>query len=106
MQTLQSHLAVSLAMSDGSPRIIARQNAMYIVTPQGGIWQVLDADARSCIGGGVPRNDSEVLARIFVSAADGAVRIYRFGMGETRSVTAWRILEQLERAIVGDDRAA
>jgi hypothetical protein len=93
-------------MSDGSPRIIARQNSMYLVTPQGGIWQVFDADARSCIGGGVPRNDPDVLARIFVSAAEGAVRIYRFGMGEARSITAWRILEQLERAILGDDRAA
>ena len=93
-------------MSDGMPRIIARQHSMFVVTPQGAVWQALDADARSCIGGGTPRNDPDVLARIFVSAEDGAIRIYRFGIGESRAVTAWGILEQLVRASVGDDRAA
>lgn len=93
-------------MSDGMPRIIARQTSTFIVTPSGAVWQVLDADARSCIGGGVPRNDSEVVARIFVAAEDRAVRIYRFGLRESRAVTAWHLLEQLERAMVGDDRAA
>jgi hypothetical protein len=87
------------------PRLIARQTSTYIVTPQGAVWQVLDADARDGMGG-LPRNDANVLARIFISADDGSVRIYRFGLGETRSVTAWRMLEQLERALVGDDRAA
>jgi hypothetical protein len=94
-------------MSDGMPRIIARQNSMYVVTPKGSVWQVLDADTRSCIGGGVPRNDPDVLARIFVGTEDGnPIRIYRFGIGESRAVTAWGILEQLERALRGDDRAA
>ena len=94
-------------MSDGMPRIIDRQNSMYIVTPMGAVWQVFDADARSCIGGGTPRNDPDVMARIFVGMADGSpIRIYRFGIGESRSVTAWHFLEQLERAIMGDDRAA
>ena len=106
MHSLSHHVAVSRALSDGMPRIIARQQSMFVVTPQGAVWQVLDADARSCIGGGTPRNDPDVLARIFVSAEDGTIRIYRFGIGESRAVTAWSMLEQLVRAIVGDDRAA
>jgi hypothetical protein len=93
-------------MSDGMPRIIARQNSMYIVTPKGAVWQVFDADTREGMGS-IPRNDQDVLARIFVGTDEGStVRIYRFGLGEARSVTAWRMLEQLERALLGDDRAA
>jgi hypothetical protein len=93
-------------MSDGVPRIIARPNSTYVVTPQGAVWQVLDADARSCIGGGTPRNDPDVLARIFVNAEDRSIRIYRFGIGESRAVTSWGMHEQLVRAMIGDDQAA
>ena len=87
------------------PRIIARHSSTFIVTPSGAVWQVFDADHQAC--GSIPHNDADVLARIFVSADNAArVRIYRFGIGESRSITAWRMLEQLERAMLGDDRAA
>ena len=108
VETFTHHLAVTHAMADGSPRLIARQNTMFIATPTGEVWQVFDADATDWIGGGVPRNDQDVMARIFVRAGSGGrvSRIYRFGIGESRAVTAWRMLEQLERALLGDDRAA
>jgi hypothetical protein len=95
-------------MADGMPRLIARQTAMFIATPAGEVWQVFDADATDWIGGGLPRNNPDVLARIFVRAGSGGrtARIYRFGVNESRAITAWRMLEQLERALLGDDRAA
>ena len=108
MESFTHHLAVSHAMADGMPRLIARQTAMFIATPTGEVWQVFDADATDWIGGGMPRNDSAVLARIFVRAGSGGrmARIYRFGVTESRSITAWRMLEQLERAMQGDDQAS
>ena len=53
-------------------------------------------------------NDMNVVARIFVRTGSGgrASHIYRFGLEETRAVNAWRMFEQLERALVGDDQAA
>jgi hypothetical protein len=108
VETFTHHLAVTHAMADGSPRLIARQTTMFIATPAGEVWQVFDSDAISWADGGLPRNDAEVVARIFVRAGSGGrtSRIYRFGIGESRSVTAWRMMEQLERAMIGDDRAA
>jgi hypothetical protein len=107
VETFTHHLAVSHALADGMPRLIARQTTMFIATPKGEVWQVFDADATDWIGGGMPRNDPGVLARIFVRAGSGGrtARIYRFGINESRTVTAWRMLEQLERALLGDDRA-
>jgi hypothetical protein len=107
VETFTHHLAVTHAMADGSPRLIARQTTMFLATPTGEVWQVFDSDAISWIDGGLPRNDPDAVARIFVRAGGGRTsRIYRFGVDESRSVTAWRMLEQLERAMVGDDQAA
>lgn len=108
VETFTHHLAVTHAMADGSPRLIARQTTMFLATPTGEVWQVFDTDATSWIGGGLPRNAEDVVARIFVRAGSGGrtSRIYRFGIGESRSVTAWKMMEQLERAMIGDDRAA
>jgi hypothetical protein len=108
VETFTSHLAVTHAMTDGMPRLIARQNAVFLATPSGEVWQAYDAEETDWIGGGVPRNDADVMARVFVRAGSGGrtMRIYRFGIGESRSVTAWRLLEQLERALLGDERAA
>lgn len=109
MHPLTHHLAVARSRADGEPRIIAQQNSMYLVTPAGEVWQVFDTDGRGWPGGGRPRNDPAVVARIFVASEDGVagvVRIYRFGVAESRFITVWRMLEQLERAKLGDDRAA
>ena len=107
MQSLTQHVAVSRALSDGMPRIIAKPHATFLATPAGAVWQVIDAEAGDRIGGGIPHNDSDGAARIFISAENGRqIRIYRFGIGERRSITAWAMLAQLERALVGDDRAA
>jgi hypothetical protein len=108
MESFSNHLAVSHAMADGMPRLIARTNALFIATPNGEVWQVFDGDTTDWMDGGMPRNDPDVLERIFVRAASGGrtARIYRFGLGESRAVTAWQMLSQLEKAPVGDSRAA
>jgi hypothetical protein len=55
----------------------------------------------------MPRNDSRVWARVFIGSEAGQpVRIYRFGVGESRSIVANRVLDQLERAKRGDECAA
>jgi hypothetical protein len=106
MHAFSDHLAVRHAIADGMPRLIARHDTMFLATPKGEVWQVFDANANPHHGG-VPRNSPDVLARIFVGADNGLpVRIYRFGIGESRAITAWGMLEQLERALLGDDRAA
>jgi hypothetical protein len=106
MHPLTHHVAVTRSLADGAPRIIVQQNAMYLVTPEGEVWQMFDTDGSGWLAGGIPRNDAAVLARIFVRADDALVRIYRFGIGERRSTTAWHMLVQLERAKAGDERAA
>jgi hypothetical protein len=106
MHAFSDHLAVQHALADGMPRLIARQETMFLATPKGEVWQVFDANATAW-NGGAPRNSPDVLARIFVGAESGLpVRIYRFGIGESRAITAWGMLEQLQRALIGDDRAA
>ena len=93
-------------MTDGMPRMIVRGDTMFLATPTGDVWQVFDANG-SDWAGGAPRNSPDVLARIFVGVSDGnPIRIYRFGIDERRSITAWGIMEQLTRALQGDDLAA
>jgi hypothetical protein len=106
MHAFSEHLAVKHALADGMPRLIARQDTMFLATPGGDVWQVFDANANEW-NGRAPRNSPDVLARIFVGAEDGRpIRIYRFGINESRAITAWGMMKQLERALLGDDRAA
>jgi hypothetical protein len=94
------------ASADGEPRIVSNGNTISIVTPRGEVWRVFDSEGPDGDMRRTPRNDSGVWARIFVGDDGLIVRIYRFGIGENRGVTARRLMEQLERAKLGDERAA
>jgi hypothetical protein len=99
MHPLTRELAVKRASSDGQSRIVAQANSLFIVTPDGAVWQVFDADLLTGETHSTPRDYADVWARIFIGADEGQpVRIYRFGAGESRSTAAHRIYEQLERA--------
>jgi hypothetical protein len=107
MHPVTRELAVKRASTDGEPRLVAQGKTIYIVTPRGEIWQVFDSEGPDGEMRAMPKNDMGVWARIFVGAeANSPVRIYRFGIGESRSPSARRLYEQLERAKLGDERAA
>ena len=94
------------ASADGEPRIVSHGTTISIVTPRGEVWRVFDSEGPDGDTRTMPRNDTAVWARIFVGDDGVIVRIYRFGIGESRGVTARRLMEQLERAKLGDERAA
>jgi hypothetical protein len=104
MEQFTHHLAVEHSLADGMPRLIMRRNSLFLATPQGEVWQVFDGDTTDWMDGGLPCNNPDVLERVFVRAASGGrmARIYRFAIGESRSVTAWQLLAQFERAPIGD----
>lgn len=106
MHPLTHELAVKRASLDGEPRIVAHAGTIWIVTPQGAIWQVFDSEGPDGSMRAYPLSDDRVAARIFVRV-DGAdtVRMYRFGLGESRSTGAQPLARQLERAMTGDDLA-
>lgn len=107
MHPLTHQLATQRASSDGEARIVAHSGDLFIVTPTGEVWQVFDSEGPNGETRANPRDDVRVWARIFISGATGnPVRIYRFGIGESRSTSPIRLLLQLERAKTGDDRAA
>ena len=94
------------ASLDGEPRIVSHGGTTSIVTPTGEIWHVLDSEGLDRETHMSPRNDTRVWARIFVQAeGEQTVRIYRFGLGESRLTTARALSQQLERARLGDARA-
>jgi hypothetical protein len=85
-----------MASGDGMPRLIAHQDTLYLVTPLGDVWRVLDSNEP----GGEPRhepaNDPAVWARIFIGSGPSAVvRIYRFTAGESRAISAEALHRQM-----------
>ena len=91
---------------DGEPRIIAHGGMTSIVTPSGEIWHVLDSEGPDGETHMSPMNDVRVWARIFIDAAtETRIRIYRFGIDESRSTLPKTVFSQLERAKAGDARA-
>ena len=105
MHPLTRQLAVTMASTDGVPRLISNSNTLFLVTPAGEVWRVLDSNGPDTDGRSVPSNDPLVWARIFIgSGADPVVRIYRFRDGESRAVTPDRVQSQLLVATIGDER--
>ena len=105
MHPLTRRLAVTMASTDGEPRLISHANTLYLVTPPGEVWRVFDSDGPDGDTRSLPRNDPQVWGRIFVgSGAEPTVRIYRFGDDESRAVTAEQIYAQLRHAASGEAR--
>jgi hypothetical protein len=105
MHPLTRQLAVTMASTDGVPRLISHSNTVFLVTPPGDVWRVLDSEGPDTDSRSAPRNDPRVWARIFVgSGADPVVRIYRFRDDESRAVMPEQVYAQLIAATTGDER--
>jgi hypothetical protein len=105
MHPLTRTLAVTMASTDGVPRLIAHSNTLFLVTPRGDVWRVLDSDGPDGDARSAPRNDPRVWARIFIgSGSEPIVRIYRFRNDESRAITPDRIHAQLRDSTIGDER--
>lgn len=107
MHPITHQLAVKRASLDGEPRIVAHSGTISIVTPSGEVWQVFDSEGPGRQMRACPLSDDRVAARIFIRTdGDNSVRIYRFGLDESRSAGPRPLLAQLERALTGDDMVA
>ena len=107
MHPLSRQLALTAASSDGLPRLIAHNDTIYLITPQGEVWRVLDANQPDGEARLAPSNDPSVWARVFVGAGvNPNVRIYRFGADERRVYSAEALYRQLIGSKPGRDRGA
>jgi hypothetical protein len=96
MHPLSRQLALTAASSDGLPRLIAHNDTVYLITPQGEVWRVLDANQPDGEARLAPTNDPSVWARVFVGAGTNpTVRIYRFAADERRVYSAEALYHQL-----------
>jgi hypothetical protein len=95
MHPLSRQLALTAASSDGRPRLIAHHDTVYLITPQGEVWRVFDANEPHGEARAAPTSDPTVWARVFIGAgANPTVRIYRFGAGERRVFSADALHQQ------------
>lgn len=105
MHPLTGQLAAVVASTNAIPRLVRQFTALFLVTPQGDVWRVFDSDETDGGSRSSPTNDPGVLARVFIgSGTDPVIRLYRFRDGETRSVSAERLLEQLDASQAGTAR--
>jgi hypothetical protein len=103
MYPLTGQLAAAVASTDAAPRLVRQFTALFLVTPQGDVWRIFDSDEPDGTTRTAPTNDPNVWARIFIgSGSNPVVRIYRFRDGESRSISAERLLDQLAAATAGD----
>ena len=98
MEALTGPLAAVVASTDAVPRVIRQLTAIFLVTPTGNVWRIFDSDdtaeARSAA-----KHDQSVSTRIFIGSGPRAiVKVYRFLIGEDRSISAERLFEQLEES--------
>ena len=102
MHALSGQLAAVVASTDAVPRLVRQFTALFLVTPQGDVWRIFDSDESSGDTRFAPTNDPHVRSRVFIgSGSQPVIRTYRFLDGESRSISAERLLEQLQTAKVG-----
>jgi hypothetical protein len=107
MHPLTRQLATVMASNDGIPRVIKHASTIFLVTPEGEVWRIFDSDGPDGERRSEPANDPEVWARIFIGSGPKSVtRIYRFAFGESRSIAAEALVDQLRRSTIGDERDA
>ena len=106
MHPLTGQLDAVTAGTDAAPRLVRQFTALFLVTPQGDVWRIYDSDDPDGITHFAPANDPNVWTRVFIgSGSNPAVRAYRFREGESRSISAERLLEQLAAARIGELKA-
>ena len=107
MHPLSRQLAVTAAGNDGLPRLIAHSDTVYLITPQGEVWRVLDANQPDGEARLAPTSDPGVWARVFIgTGANPNVRIYPFGAGERRVYGADALYRQFQRSQPGGELGA
>jgi hypothetical protein len=106
MNPLTGQLAAVRASTDAAPRLVRQFTTLFLVTPQGDVWRIFDSDGPDGTTHSAPSNDPGVWTRIFMgSGSNPLVRMYRFRDGESRSISAERLLEQLASAKSGELKA-
>jgi hypothetical protein len=106
MHPLTGQPASVTASTDAVPRLVRQFAALFLVTPQGDVWRIYDSDDPNDAAHSAPANDPNVRTRTFTgSGSSPAVRIYRFREGESRSISAERLLEQLAAARISELKA-
>jgi hypothetical protein len=99
MKTFGEQLAAALASTDGIPRVIRQFSILYLVTPTGDVWRVFDSNDGTPATRVTAADDPHVNTRIFIGSGPyPAVQVYRFLESEDRSVSAERLLEQMEKS--------
>jgi hypothetical protein len=103
MNGLPGQLAAVVASTDAVPRLVRQFTALFLVTPQGDVWRVFDSDEETGANRFAPTSDPEVRARVFIgSGTEPVSHVHRFREGESRSIAADRLYEQLAMAKQGN----
>ncbi|HET9423942.1 MAG TPA: hypothetical protein VFO55_01115 [Gemmatimonadaceae bacterium] len=89
-------LAAVVASTDAVPRLVTQFPDVFLVTPQGDVWRIFDADDPAGETRHPPASDPRMRTRIFIgSGMSPEVRFYEFADGEPRSIGAERLYWQL-----------
>jgi hypothetical protein len=103
MHPISRQLAVTMASGDGMPRVIADRDTLYLVTPVGDVWRVLDSNEPGGEPRHAPTNDRAVWVRIFIgSGPNGIVRMHRFSTDESRDISPAALNRQLNTSSKAD----
>ena len=104
MHPLTGQLAAVVASTDAVPRLVRQFTALFLVTPQGDVWRIFDSDEESGNTRFAPANDPKVVVRVFIgSGTQPVIKLYAFTEGESRSISAERLYEQLGAAKLEDN---
>jgi hypothetical protein len=104
MHPLTSQLSAVVASTDAVPRLVRQFTALFLVTPLGDVWRIFDSDEATGDTRFAPANDPHVLVRVFIGGGtQPMIRLYRFADGESRSISAERLYEQLSVAGVQEN---
>ena len=96
MHPLTGQLASIMASTDGVPRLVRQQAALFLVTPQGDVWRIFDSDDATGENRFAPSTDPGNVTRVFIgSGATPLIKLYHFQPGEPRSTSAERLYDQL-----------
>ena len=96
MHPLTGQLAAIMASTDGVPRLVRQHTALFLVTPQGDVWRIVDSDDAGGEHRFAPSSDPGIRTRVFIgSGATPAIKLYHFQAGEPRSTNAERLYDQL-----------
>jgi hypothetical protein len=99
---ITGQLAAVVASTDAVPRLVRQVASLFLVTPRGDVWRVFDSEDSSGTSRLSPSANPAVVSRVFIgSGSEPAVRIHVFREGESRSIAADWLHDQLMAAKPG-----